>query len=119
MGADADQAHQHRRVAGHEPGQQDRIWGQGEDWLGSTFAQIVNGWDGVGDGSTTYTNAALTAPAGSTGYFNTPRWVTATATRLLGDPGGTFFWHRGTSEFSRCRSSILGGDIFSDGFEMP
>lgn len=95
------------------------FWGQGEDWLGSTFAQIVNGWDGVGDGSTTYTNAALTAPAGSTGYFNTPRWVTATATRLLGDPGGTFFWHRGTSEFSRCRSSILGGDIFSDGFEMP
>lgn len=92
-------------------------WGQGEDWLGSTFALITNGWDGNSDGSTTFTAAALTAPAGNSNYFNTPRWVTATATKILGDPNGTFFFHRGTSEFSRCRQSTLGTGIFSDGFE--
>jgi hypothetical protein len=92
-------------------------WGQGEDWLGTTFALITNGWDGNSDGSTTFTAAALTAPAGNSNYFNTPRWVTATATKILGDPNGTFFFHRGTSEFSRCRLSALGTGIFSDGFE--
>lgn len=92
-------------------------WGQGQDWLGSTIAQISNGTDGVANGSVSYSSADLTAPVGSSGYFNTPRWITSTATRLLGTP--PVLLHRGTSEFGRCRLSTLGGDIFSDGFENP
>lgn len=94
-------------------------WGQGQDWLGSTFAHITNGWDGMGNGTATFANATLTAPAGNGNYFNTSRWVTATATRILGDPEGTFFFHRSTSEFGQCRSSTLGTGLFSDGFETP
>lgn len=93
------------------------FWGQGETWIGTTFALVTNGVDGHSDGSTTFTNASLAAPSGSSTYFNTSRWVTATATKILGDPAGTFFFHRGTSEFGRCRSSTLGTGLFSDGFE--
>lgn len=92
-------------------------WGQGQEWLGSTIVQITNGTDGVANGSVSYSSANLTAPVGSSGYFNTPRWVTSTATRLLGTP--SLFLHRGTSEFGRCRLSTVGGGIFSDGFEEP
>lgn len=94
-------------------------WGQGQEWLGSTIASIEDGSPGVSDGTTTFSDAPLTAPPGSSNYFNTPRWVTSTATRLLGDPNGLVFLQRGTSEFGRCRLSILGGGIFSDGFESP
>jgi parallel beta-helix repeat protein len=94
-------------------------WGQGQEWLGSTIASIEDGSPGVSDGTVTFSGAPLTAPPGSSNYFNTPRWVTSTATRLLGDPNGLVSFPRGTSEFGRCRLSILGSGIFSDGFESP
>ncbi len=93
------------------------FWGQGEEWLGSAVVHIENGLDGVSDGSATFADALLTAPAGSSGYFDTPRWITATATRLFGDPESPYFLYRGTSEFSRCAYSVPGAGIFADGFE--
>ncbi|MCX7556223.1 right-handed parallel beta-helix repeat-containing protein [Xanthomonadaceae bacterium JHOS43] len=102
------------RISGQLP---QGFWGEGEMWLGTTYTLISNGMDGQSNGSTTFTHVQLTAPAGSSTFFDTSRWVTATATKILGDPMGMIFFHRGTSEFGRCRSSTLGTGLFSDGFE--
>ena len=99
-------------------------WGEAQDWLGSTFVQITSG-TAQADGSASFSDALLAAPAGSSGYFNSPRQIMATATRLSDrpialpgfEPMG--FSHLGTSELGRCRTyqRVTDDTLLSDGFE--
>ena len=95
------------------------FWGEGRDWVGSTAVQISNG-TALDDGTATFSDIPISL-SNSANYFVAGTGVTATATRLSGQPsllnGAT---HLGTSEFGRCRqytAASLGEAIFTDGFE--
>ncbi len=91
------------------------FWGQGQDWLGSTFVQIGNG-TGSSDGTAGF-QGTITGPSGS--YFDTQRQIMATATRLSGNPSTFVYQHLGSSEFGRCRGYLVSDVIFADGFQSP
>jgi hypothetical protein len=95
-------------------------WGQGRDWLGSTFVQVAGG-SASANGSGGFQGVPLQR-AGAAAYFSEQRRVMATATRLSASPLLLApFRDLGTSEFGRCRSFVFGiGDrIFADGFQAP
>lgn len=93
------------------------FWGQGEDWLGSSFVQISNG-SGSSDGSATF-QGSITGLSST--WFDTQRQIMATATRLSGAPNNPLVPPRnlGTSEFGRCRLYQVSDVIFANGFESP
>lgn len=93
------------------------FWGQGEDWLGSSFVQISNGTSSS-DGNVTF-QGGITGLSGN--YFDSTRQIMATATRLSGPPNNPLVPPRnlGTSEFGRCRLYQVSDVIFANGFDSP
>ncbi len=97
------------------------FFGEGRDWLGSSFLQISNGSSG-NDGNASFSEVELRREGSSNYFVAGSTWITATATRLSGPPLTGAYSHRGTSEFGRCRQYVagsLGGPIFANGFEAP
>jgi parallel beta-helix repeat protein len=97
------------------------FFGEGRDWLGSTFLQISNGTN-TSDGSASFSEVELQREGSSSYFVAGSTWINATATRLSGPPLTGAYSHRGTSEFGRCRQYVagsLGGPIFANGFEGP
>lgn len=93
-------------------------WGEGRDWLGSTWVQISNG-TATADGNASYTDVAIHREGSSDYFVAGTTWITATATQLSGTPllGAR---HLGTSEFGRCRQYVAGSGpdpLFKNGFE--
>ncbi len=99
-------------------GQPQGFFGEGRDWLGSTFVQISNATVSA-NGSVSYSDVEIRR-SGSNNYFVPgTTWVVATATRLSGPPLLGNYRHLGTSEFGRCRqyTAGMGPDLlFSDRF---
>ncbi len=97
------------------------FFGEGRDWLGSTFLQISNGTSTT-DGSASFSEVELQREGSSSYFVSGSTWITATATRLSGPPLTGAYSHRGTSEFGRCRQYVAGAAgvaIFANGFEAP
>lgn len=97
------------------------FFGEGRDWLGSTFLQISNGTN-ISDGSASFSGVELQREGSSSYFVAGSTWITATATRLSGPPLTGAYSHRGTSEFGRCRQYVAGAagvSIFANGFEAP
>lgn len=97
------------------------FFGEGRDWLGSTFLQISNGTN-ISDGSASFSGVELQREDSSSYFVAGSTWITATATRLSGPPLTGAYSHRGTSEFGRCRQYVAGAagvSIFANGFEAP
>jgi len=95
------------------------FFGEGRDWLGSTFLQISNGTSSM-DGSAGFSDVELNREGDSNYFTAGSTWITATATRLSGQPLTGAYRHLGTSEFGRCRQYTVGDlndTIFADGFE--
>jgi parallel beta-helix repeat protein len=95
------------------------FFGEGRDWLGSTFLQISNGTN-ISDGSASFSEVELQREGSSSYFVAGSTWINATATRLSGPPLTGAYSHRGTSEFGRCRqyaAGSVGGPIFANGFE--
>lgn len=97
------------------------FFGEGRDWLGSTFVQISNATFSA-NGSVDYSGVEIQRQGSSNYFVAGTTWVTATATRLSGNPAVIGYRHLGTSEFGRCRQYAAGSGpdlIFADGFEAP
>ena len=97
------------------------FFGEGRDWLGSTFLQISNGTSTT-DGSASFSGVELQREGYHSYFVAGSTWITATATRLSGPPLTGAYSHRGTSEFGRCRQYVAGAAgvaIFANGFEAP
>lgn len=97
------------------------FFGEGRDWVGSTFLQISNATVSA-NGSASYSGVELRREGSSNYFVAGTTWVTATATRLSGPPLLGNYRHLGTSEFGRCRQYTAGAlpsALFSDGFEAP
>ncbi|MCG6117211.1 MAG: right-handed parallel beta-helix repeat-containing protein, partial [Aquimonas sp.] len=97
------------------------FFGEGRDWLGSTFLQISNGTQ-ITDGSASFSEVELRREGSSSYFVAGSTWITATATRLSCPPLLGAYSHRGTSEFGRCRQYTAGtgpgpSELFSNGFE--
>jgi parallel beta-helix repeat protein len=95
------------------------FFGEGRDWLGSTFVQITNATLNA-NGSVSYTDVPIRREGSSNYFVAGTTWVTATATRLSAAPQLGAFRHLGTSEFGRCRQYVAGSGpdpLFSNGFE--
>lgn len=95
------------------------FFGEGRDWLGSTFVQISNASVGA-NGSASFSEVQIQR-SGSSNYFVAgTTWIVATATRLSGPPLIGTYSHLGTSEFGRCRQYAAGAGpdrMFANGFE--
>jgi hypothetical protein len=97
------------------------FFGEGRDWLGSSFLQINNGTAST-DGSASFSEVELSREGSSSYFVAGSTWITATATRLSGPPLTGAYSHQGSSEFGRCRqyeAGSLSGPIFANGFEAP
>jgi parallel beta-helix repeat protein len=95
------------------------FFGEGRDWLGSTFVQITNAGASA-NGTATYTDVPIRREGSSNYFVAGTTWITATATRLSAPPLLLTYRHLGTSEFSRCRQYVAGSGpdpLFSNGFE--
>ncbi len=88
--------------------------GEPQYYLRSGFVEISNGTANF-DGTANFQNLFIFKP-GDFNFFNTPRKIMATATRLSGSTPATF-QNRGTSEMSSCVNYDL--RFFADGFETP
>jgi len=98
-------------------------YGQGRDWIGSTYVFINNG-TGNTDGTGSFSDVELKRENRSDYFEANTTAITSTATRLSGSPsifaGASQSW--GTSEFGRCRTFVAGSLpelLFKDGFETP
>lgn len=95
------------------------FFGEGRDWLGSTFVQITNATINA-NGSASYSDIEIRREGSSSYFVAGSTWITATATRLSGPPLLGAYRHLGTSEFGRCRQYVAGTGpdaMFSDSFE--
>lgn len=95
------------------------FFGEGRDWLGSTFVQITNATLNA-NGSASYSDVEIRREGSSSYFVPGTTWINATATRLSGPPLLGSFRHLGTSEFGRCRQYAAGSGpdaMFADGFE--
>jgi parallel beta-helix repeat protein len=100
-------------------GQPQGFFGEGRDWLGSTFLEINNGTSTT-DGSASFSEVELRREGSSSYFVAGSTWITATATRLSGSTLLGAFRHLGTSEFGRCRQYVAGSGpdpLFKNGFE--
>jgi parallel beta-helix repeat protein len=94
-------------------------FGEGRDWIGSTFVQITNATP-TANGSASYSDVEIRREGSSSYFVAGTTWITATATRLSGQPSLINSPRPlGTSEFGRCRQYAVGPGpaLFSDGFE--
>jgi hypothetical protein len=96
------------------------FFGEGRDWIGSTFVQISNATASA-NGSVSYTDVPIRRENSSNYFVAGSTWITATATRLSGQPSLISNPRPlGTSEFGRCRQFVAGSlpdPLFSNGFE--
>jgi parallel beta-helix repeat protein len=95
------------------------FYGQGRDWLGSTFVQISNATASA-NGSASYTDVEIRRENQNNYFVPGTTWIVATATRLSGLPLQGAYTHLGTSEFGRCQQYQAGTGpdaLFSNGFE--
>jgi parallel beta-helix repeat protein len=94
-------------------------FGEGRDWIGSTFVQITNATP-TANGSASYSDVEIRREGSSNYFVAGTTWITTTATRLSGQPSLINSPRPlGTSEFGRCRQYAVGPGpaLFSDGFE--
>jgi parallel beta-helix repeat protein len=94
-------------------------FGEGRDWIGSTFVQITNATPAA-NGSASYSDVEIRREGSSNYFVAGTTWITATATRLSAPPLLLTYRHLGTSEFGRCRTYVAGSGpdpLFSNGFE--